>query len=204
MLRRRAGWTVHALVRSLQSNPHFQSSPNFLIEFPMSADRHENKKNIRYGHKAVARTRMTSPSNFPSQHSAPTRRPTRPPRPRCRVRSALRLRPSAEAPHHGRPATTLQRGSVPVGAIAVGDCGSRTEPSIRARAGRQRKVRSCAPLKYGVREVGLRRVSKRRTTNHWHSFEHPSLTAPPLTIPSRPLLTIRSTSGRARTRSAGL
>ena len=48
-------------------------------------------------------------------------------RPRCRIRSALRLRPAAEAPH-GRATTTLRRGSVPVGAIAVGGCGSRAEP----------------------------------------------------------------------------
>ena len=46
----------------------------------------------------------------------------------------MRLRPSAEAPH-GRATTTLRRGFVPVGAIAVGGCGSRAEPSIRARAG---------------------------------------------------------------------
>jgi len=75
-------------------------------------------KSVAKRHKAAARTRMTSPSNLPSQHSAPTRAPTRPPRPRCRVRSALRLWPSAEAPH-GRQTTTLRRGFVPVGAIAV-------------------------------------------------------------------------------------
>ena len=63
---------------------------------------------------------MISPSNLPSQHSASTCRPTRPPRPRCRLRSALRLRPSAEAPH-GRQTTALRRGFVPVGAIAVGE-----------------------------------------------------------------------------------
>ena len=62
---------------------------------------------------------MTSPSNLPSKHLAPTPGPTRPPRPRCRIRSALRLRPSAEAPH-GRATTTLRRGFVPAGAIAVG------------------------------------------------------------------------------------
>ena len=43
-LKRRAGWIVNAFVRILQSNPHFQSSPNFFIKFPISADRHENKK----------------------------------------------------------------------------------------------------------------------------------------------------------------
>ena len=57
--------------------------------------------------------------------------------PRCRIRSALRLRPS-EAPHR-RATTALRRGFVPVGAIAVGGCGSRTEPSIRARAGGKAK-----------------------------------------------------------------
>ena len=82
----------------------------------------------------LSRTRMTSPSNLPSQHPAPTCGLTRPPRPRCGLRSALRrLRPSAEAPH-GRQTTTLRRGFVPVGSIAVGGCGSRAEPSIRARA----------------------------------------------------------------------
>ena len=75
-----------------------------------------------------------SPRNLPSQHSASTSGPTRPPWPRCRIRSALRLRPSVEAPH-GRATTTLRRGFVPVGAIAVGGCGSRTEPYFRARAG---------------------------------------------------------------------
>ena len=79
---------------------------------------------------------LTSPSNLPSHHSAPTPGPIRPPppRPRCHIRSALRLRPSAEAPH-GRATTTLRLSFMPVGAIAVGGCGSRTEPSIRARAG---------------------------------------------------------------------
>ena len=41
---------------------------------------------------------------------------------------------AAEAPH-GRATTKLRQGFVPVGAIAVRDCGSRAEPSIRARAG---------------------------------------------------------------------
>ena len=68
-----------------------------------------------------------SPRNLLSQHSASTSGPTRPPRPRCRIRSALRLRPSVEAPHW-RATRTLRRGFVPVGAIAVGDCGSRAEP----------------------------------------------------------------------------
>ena len=45
--------------------------------------------------------------NLLSQHSAPTPGPTRPPRPRCRIRSALRLRPSVEVPH-GRATTTLR------------------------------------------------------------------------------------------------
>ena len=85
-------------------------------------------------HKAVFFVCLTSLSNLPSHHSAPTPGPIRPPRPRCRIRSALRLRPSVEAPH-GRATTTLRRGFVPVGAIAVGGCGSRAEPSIRARAG---------------------------------------------------------------------
>ena len=91
-------------------------------------------KGVAVRHTAVARTPMTSPSNLPSQHSAPTAGPTGPPRPRCRIRCALRLRPSAEAPH-GRATTALRRGFVPVGAIAVGGCGSRAEPSIRARTG---------------------------------------------------------------------
>ena len=102
--------------------------------------RHEIRGIFRWGksvakrHKADARARMTSPSNLPSQDPAPTHGPTRPPRPRCRVRSsALRLRPSAEAPH-GRQATTLRRGFVPVGAIAVRGCGSRAGPSCEARA----------------------------------------------------------------------
>ena len=69
---------------------------------------------------------------------------------------------------------------------------------------RQSKIRSRASLKRGVRRVRLGRVFEGHTTNHCHSFEHPSLTAPTLTILSRPRLIIRSTSGRARTRSAGL
>ena len=162
-------------------------------------------KGVIVRHTAVARTPAASSSDLPSQHSAPTSGPTRPPRPRCHIRSALRLRPSAEAEApHGRATTTLRRGFVPVGAIAVGGCGSRMEPSIRARAGGKEKNWSRAPLKSGVREIGLRRVVERRMTNHWHSFEQLSLTAPASTIPSRPRLIIRSTSGRARTRSAGL
>ena len=77
-------------------------------------------------------------------NSAPTPGPTRPPRPRSRIRSALRLRPSAEAPH-GRATTTLRRGFVPVGAIVVGGCGSRAEPSIRARAGGKAKFGVVCP-----------------------------------------------------------
>ena len=152
-------------------------------------------------HNAVARTPMTSPSNLPSQHSAPTSGPTRPrpPRLRCRVRSALRLRPSAEAPH-GRSATTLRRGFVPVGRrrdCGGGGAGPARSPrsSIRARApGKATFGRSRVSLKRGVHRVRLRRVFEVHPTEHWHSFEHPSLTAPKLTIPSRPRLIIRSTS----------
>ena len=43
------------------------------------------------------------------------------------------LRPSVEAPH-GRRTTTKRRGFVPVGALGVGSCGSRSEPSLGARA----------------------------------------------------------------------
>ena len=136
-------------------------------------------KSAKKRHKAAARTRMTPPSNLPSPHPAPTCGPTRPPRPRCRLRGALRLRPSAEV-SHGRQTTTLRRGFVPVGAIAVGGCGSCAEPSIRARApGKAKsKIRSSrVSLKRGSRRVRLRRVFEGHTTSHWHSSEHPSLTA---------------------------
>ena len=92
------------------------------------------------------------------------------------------MRASAEAPH-GRQTTTLRRGFVPVGAIAVGGCRSRAEPSIRARAGGKDNFGVVRHLKCGVREIGLRRVVERRTTNHWHSLEHPPQTAPALNHP---------------------
>ena len=76
----------------------------------------------------------------------------------------LALAPKAAAV--GRATTTRRRGFVLVGAIAAGGCGSRAEPSIRARAPGKGKNRSRAPLNCGVREIGLRRVFERRTTNH--------------------------------------
>ena len=92
-----------------------------------------SNRHSRNVQKQMTSLPMTRQGTLLFQHSASTSGPTRPPRPRCRIRSALRLRPSVEAPH-GRATTTLRRGFVPVGAIAVGGCGSRAEPYFRARA----------------------------------------------------------------------
>ena len=117
-------------------------------------------------HQPDARARMTSPSNLPSQDSASTCGPTRPPWPRCRVRSALRLRPSAEAPH-GRPTTTLRRDFVPVGAIAVRGCRSRAEPSCRPPD--RRRIRRLAT--FSTRALDLARALEANYPSAQHRWD---------------------------------
>ena len=138
-------------------------------------------------HKAVARTPMTSPS----QHSAPTYNVRSDPTTTAALSYSERLalaavgRGTSRASNDDAAARFRARRRdcggglwVPRGAL---DKGARR---------RQSKIRSRVSFKRGVHRVHLRRVFERHPTDHWHSFEHPSLTAPALPIPSRPRLII--------------